>query len=257
MALPHRHSDIEINFVLSGEICYLHRDRDIRIPSGRLAIFWAAIPHQLIDRPVTCDFAILTIPLEVFVAWKLPAVFTQALLWGEMLLDSSPADAALDRLLFPRWHADLAQERAHLALREIEARLWRLAASLAAYVERGAAPASAQPAGASLGPNGKAHQMARYIVDHYASPLTVGQIAGAVNLHPSYAMECFKKTFQMTVLDYVLHFRVTQAQRLLATTELSVLEVAMQTGFGSTSSFYAAFRRFAGHSPRLYRRSVG
>jgi AraC-like DNA-binding protein len=262
MAMPHRHSDIEINFVLHGEICYLHRDREIRIPSDRLAIFWAAIPHQLIDRPTACDFAILTIPLEVFVGWKLPHAFTQALLWGEMLLDATPSAAALDRLLFPCWHEDLANGRARLALREIEARLWRLAEALAAEpAERPAErPAEEEADGLEIrtvpAPNAKAHQMARFIVEHYAAPLSVAQVAGAVNLHPSYAMACFKKTFRMTVLDYILHFRVTQAQRLLATTEQSVLEIALQTGFNSTSSFYAAFRRYAGYSPRYYRQSV-
>ena len=111
MPAPHRHSDIEINFLLDGSITYLHRERIVSIASGRLAIFWGAIPHQLTERPEACDMCILTIPLELFLGWKLPTTLTQPLLAGELLVDQNQDESAIDRLLFPRWHQDLAAER--------------------------------------------------------------------------------------------------------------------------------------------------
>jgi len=247
MELPHRHTEIELNLLLEGEIVYAHRDRLVRLAPGQLAIFWAAIPHQLVERPNVCDFCIFTVPLEMFLAWKLPAPLVQDLLAGEMVIDAEPANAPLDRLMLPRWHDELSTRAEPLVvLKEMEARLWRLAWQH-------------KPGGASA-PRAESHsaaeRMAHFIVAHYQTPLTVNAVAEAVGLHPNYAATAFKRTFGLTIWEYTLQYRVTQAQRLLVTTDASVLDVALQSGFGSLSSFYAAFQRFTGATPKDVRRTV-
>lgn len=247
MELPHRHTEIEINLLLEGEVVYAHRDRLVRLSPGRLAIFWAAIPHQLVERPLACDFCIFTVPLETFLAWKLPAQLVQDLLAGEMVIDSEATNAPIDTLMLPRWHQELS---AHgdpiVVLKEMEARLWRLARQH----PRGVA------ASMHVGSQNVAERIARYIVLHYQSPLTVGAVAGAVGVHPNYASTVFKRTFGLTIWDYTLQYRVTQAQRLLMTTEASVLDVALQCGFSSLSSFYTAFHRCTGRTPKAMRQLV-
>jgi AraC-like DNA-binding protein len=247
MPLPHRHSDIELNLLLAGEVTYVHRDRFVQLAPGHLAIFWAAIPHQLVERQPACDFCIITLPLELFLAWKLPAPFVQALLAGEMFVEPDEVNMAIDRLLLLRWHADLATGQELVALKELEARLWRLALQTrSAAVDR--LPGE---------PVGKAWRMAEYIVANYSTPLAVHTIAAAVGLHPNYAMTCFRQAFGMTILEYVLQYRVTQAQRLLVTTDASVLDIALHSGFGSLSSFYTAFQRYTGRTPRSFRQVAG
>lgn len=95
--------------------------------------------------------------------------------------------------------------------------------------------------------------MARFIVENYCEALSVEQVAGAVGLHPNYAMFCFKQSFGLSVLDYLLQYRVTQALRLLTTTDLPILEVGWETGFCSSSNFYSTFKRFTGRTPRSFR----
>ena len=211
-----------------------------------MPVFWAAIPHQLVERLPSCDFCIITIPLEVFLGWKLPDGFVQAILTGELVVDADSSSALLDRLQLPRWHVELTAAQPFVVLKEIEARLWRLAL---------AAP-DAPPPRIAAETGGKAGRMAHYIVANYTAPLAVEAVARAVGLHPNYAMTCFKQTFGMTILDYALQYRVTQAQRLLVTTDASVLEIAMQSGFGSLSSFYAAFQRYTGRTPRSLRQAA-
>lgn len=246
MEMPHRHSDIEINFLLDGEVVYLHRDRVAPLQTHQLAVFWAAIPHQLVERPTHCDFCILTVPFDLFLRWSLPDSITQPLLLGDLLIDVDPAQAQIDRLVIPRWHADLHGGRSHVALKEIEARLWRL-------VTR-ARPEAAQ--GQPQPTLDRAGQMAAFMIEHYPDPITVDMVAAAVGLHPSSAMAGFKRAFNLTMLEYLLQYRITQAQRLLATTDLSVLEVGLQSGFGSASNFHAAFKRHTGYAPRAYRQSL-
>lgn len=48
--------------------------------------------------------------------------------------------------------------------------------------------------------------------------------------------------------------RVSHAQRLLTTTDMKVVDIALDSGFPSPARFYAAFKRNAGQSPAKYRR---
>jgi transcriptional regulator GlxA family with amidase domain len=58
----------------------------------------------------------------------------------------------------------------------------------------------------------------------------------------------------MTLNEYVNLLRLSYAQALLMDEKASVLQVAMDSGFGSLSAFNAAFRKIAGKSPKDFRR---
>jgi AraC-like DNA-binding protein len=75
-----------------------------------------------------------------------------------------------------------------------------------------------------------------------------------VGLHPNYAMGLFQNAFGTTLIEYLTHHRISHAQRLLATTDEKIVEVAFSSGFSSISRFNEAFRRECGCSPREYRR---
>jgi len=55
---------------------------------------------------------------------------------------------------------------------------------------------------------------------------------------------------------YHAHRRIEQAKRLLANRELSITAIALDIGFGETSTFTAAFHRLTGQTPSLYRRNL-
>lgn len=247
MSHPHRHLDIELNLPLTGSMTYLHCDRIVAIPTSCLAVFWGAIPHQLLERTNDCDFWVLTIPLEMFLSWGLPAEWTRRLLLGTLLINPDPTYAPLDVLHAARWHRDLPTALRPVCLREISARLWRFA-----HTPTALPPSSPTPY--PLTEDATAMRLAHILVEDHATPLTITAVAARAGLHPGYAMTCFKRTFGLTMLDYLTQYRVTQALRLLVTTNLTSLEIALQTGFGSTSSFYAAFKRHTGQTPRAYRR---
>ena len=51
--------------------------------------------------------------------------------------------------------------------------------------------------------------------------------------------------------------RVSHAQRLLVTTDLRVLDVALESGFSSLAPFYNAFGRYCGMRPLAFRKKQG
>ena len=255
MDRPHRHNEVELNVIEEGTITYLFGGTSMTLTAGRLALFWAATPHRIVELDPTTTLCWLTVPLALVLQWQLPAALTNRILYGRPVVeaDRDPTQATLDAILVRRWLDEVRDggiERRRIALLEIEARVRRLALSLVAE----AAFDVVAPAG--FGRRVKAERMARFIAEHYTEDLTVGHIAHTASLHPNYAMHIFRQTFGMSVVDYLTHYRVADAQRLLATTDLNVLDVALESGFGSSSRFYAAFRRVCGQAPREYRMAL-
>lgn len=68
-------------------------------------------------------------------------------------------------------------------------------------------------------------------------------------------MELFRRTLGTTLIDYISQHRVTHAQRLLVTSDESILDVAFGSGFNSLSRFNAVFKARSGCTPRSYRRN--
>lgn len=253
-AVFHRHNEVELLFVERGAITHLFNARRVTFSAGELAVFWGAVPHLPVAfRPGT-QLDWLTVPLAWVLQWNLPAAFTSAILQGRIVRRAGGAQAEADRLLFARWHADLRtgrSDRRHLVLLECEARLRRLLLDGRAAPDEGGARAHLPAAAA-----GKVEAMAAHVARHYAEPLAVEEIARAVGLNPDYAGAVFRRTFGLTLLDYLTALRVSHAQRLLMTTNEKILQVAFAAGFGSASRFYAVFTRTCGLTPRAYRRSL-
>ena len=62
------------------------------------------------------------------------------------------------------------------------------------------------------------------------------------------------KGINETPYEYLMEYRIGQAQRLLKQTEKSVLEIANETGFSEGAYFAKIFKRAAGKTPLQYRK---
>jgi AraC-like DNA-binding protein len=255
MLRPDHHNEIELNFLESGALTYLLGGRKTVIEAGRLSAFWAAIPHQIIDFGRATSYFVATIPLQCFLQWRLPDHFTQPLLQGALVSEPNRERAVADAQLFAQWEDNLRPAvRAFEApvLLEMQARLLRLALTLpvqSAAQQKRVRRVTMTDAGLN-----KVEQMACFIAQNYTERLTVEQIGKFVKLHPNYAMNLFQKSFGTTLINYLTQHRISHAQRLLATTEESISDIAFASGFNSLSRFNEAFRRACGQSPRDYRR---
>jgi AraC-like DNA-binding protein len=260
MARPHRHNEIEMNFLENGSMTYLHGGVQITVPAQRFALFWASVPHQLIvtDDSPRCHW--VTLPLAWFLQWKLPGQLTRQIMDGKIVIESDAGRAPQDLGLMKQWQADMKTteaERRDTFLLELEARLRRLALSTTTPAAP-VAQANDKKSMAALtrGGLGKVEEMAQFIAVNHGRHLRVAEIAEAVNLHPNYAMSLFRKTFGISLVDYTTQHRISHAQRLLVTTDAKILDIALESGFGSLSRFYASFSAACGQSPKEYRESL-
>ncbi len=95
----------------------------------------------------------------------------------------------------------------------------------------------------------------QYVAAHYKETLTTRHLAEAAYLSEGHFCRSFKEATGKTPLAYIMEYRIDRAAALLRHTELSVTEVALQTGFFEVNYFSRVFRRVKGVSPTAYRRT--
>src|SRR3984893_11393933 len=99
-------------------------------------------------------------------------------------------------------------------------------------------------------------RVAAYIEEHVANDIPLATLAELVQLSPYHFCRSFKSSFGIPPHRYHANRRIERAKQLLANRELSVTTIALDVGFGDTSTFSAAFHRLTGQTPSRYRRSL-
>ncbi len=249
MGRAHQHDDLEVNLVAEGgSMLYLFGGSHLEVAPGSTAVFWAAVPHQLVANSATRAHWVY-VPFSTFLGWGLPEDVVSRILSGTPLVSPPSTRLASEEAGFEHWAADLATgdpERHRIAMLEVEARIRRLA--LGEHQRDAGHFTGGDPAVRLV------LAMVRHIAEHFREPVTVSEVADAARLHPNYAMTQFRKVVRMTIGEYLAQFRLAEARRLLVTTDLRTDEVAAAAGFGSVSRFYAAFAAACGMPPGAFRR---
>ncbi len=254
MHRPDRHNEIELNLLRAGRLTYLLGGRRVTVPSSRLTVFWAAIPHQIIRATSSVEYIVATLPLAQFMQFGLSESFVRRILGGEVVVESDRDAARFDVPIMERWVADLESDdsrRERVVTLEMEARMRRFA------LGQGDGRRRSRPAPLSAEGISKVERMAVYVAEHYRDEIAVGDVARDAGLHPNYAMGMFRKVFGLSITAQVNSYRLSHAQRLLLTTTQSIAQIAFASGFGSLSRFNQVFRESAGCTPRQYRRRQG
>jgi len=93
----------------------------------------------------------------------------------------------------------------------------------------------------------------RHVNDNLDSRLTWNEIAAAVGMNIFNFGRRFKLSTGMTPHQYVVRCRVRRAMKLLADTELSIAEIALEVGCSCQSHLTNLFRKYAGTTPSACR----
>jgi AraC family transcriptional regulator, melibiose operon regulatory protein len=251
----HFHDDIEIGVNEHHPVVAIFGAKRVTLPVNHLVVFWAAQPHGPIETTPGGWAYGIHVPLPWVLQWKLPRALMRRLLAGEVVIDPPGDRPSADLALVKNWAhllEDDSKELRSVVLLETEARLRRLAVDLA---RRKPLPPEDETCPHSRGALGRFERMATLVATHYCTPLTIDDIAQSVRVAPTYAMRLFRKFSGMTLHEFLMHHRVSHAQRLLATTDAKIEKIAADSGFGSSARFYASFRKLVGQSPAAYRRS--
>lgn len=88
-----------------------------------------------------------------------------------------------------------------------------------------------------------------------ASELTLEDLAAEACLSPFHFSRLFRRATGLTPHRYVTERRVRAAKEMLALGRASLVEIALETGFGSQANFNRVFRKATGVSPGNFKKA--
>lgn len=254
MTCPHWHAQVEVNFVYRGSIEYRMQGHTVRLGAGDLALFWGGLPHQVTDVSEDAYYIAIHLPLMHFFRLRLPPALTHKLIHGATLVNAEPD--ATDQDIFRRWGRYMSAanpERREHAIDELLLRIDRMQFEPYRLVEP-ADLAAGETAPLDMQGFHNIGSICAYISENFREDIDAVDIASSADIHPKYAMSVFKKSTGMTLNEYVNLLRLSYAQAMLLRDRGNVLQVAMESGFGSLSAFNKSFRKISGMSPTDFRR---
>ncbi|MGH9803367.1 MAG: helix-turn-helix domain-containing protein, partial [Blastocatellia bacterium] len=95
-----------------------------------------------------------------------------------------------------------------------------------------------------------------FMHDNCGRELSLAEIASAAYLSEFHFARLFKKITGATPHAYLAGLRIECARRLLAESDLSIVEVGAMVGYASQSHFTKVFREATGLTPRAFRQAA-
>lgn len=86
----------------------------------------------------------------------------------------------------------------------------------------------------------------RHIDQNYKRNISLSELAGIMNISTMYFSNYFKQVFHISPKQYILNKRLSESQRLLLESEMSVKEIAYAVGFENESYFSEFFSKKVG-----------
>lgn len=95
----------------------------------------------------------------------------------------------------------------------------------------------------------------KYIYEHYREKLTLKKVASAIGYTSNYISSCLSVIPNANFRTVLNSARIEHAKKLLVSTDMRVIDIALECGFSSENVFYGIFEKFTRQTPRKYRLS--
>ncbi len=93
-----------------------------------------------------------------------------------------------------------------------------------------------------------------YMHLNFKNNTTLNEVAKITYLSPAYFSTTFKKSTNMSFLQYLTDLRLKYARRLLINTKMSITDICYNSGFSSFSNFSRLFKEKYKMTPKVYRK---
>ncbi|TNH03268.1 transcriptional regulator MelR [Testudinibacter sp. TR-2022] len=257
-AMPgyHWHGHMEINIPFDDDVDYIFNGHNVTIKANHITLFWASVPHRVVDCRQCKAMAVLDVPVHLFLSWPLPQDLINHITHG-MIIQSLNPDL-VSQFEVARWEKELKMptlSRQQLVYDEIELMIKRIALDgWQLLLEKVYEPNGQQKS--SKHTQHYVSLMLDHIASHYSKSLTVSDVASAVGLNTNYAMGLFQSVMQLTIKQYITMMRINHTKALLSDTDKTMLDISLTAGFNSISRFYDNFQKYTGFSPTHYRKMI-
>lgn len=92
-----------------------------------------------------------------------------------------------------------------------------------------------------------------FIHQYYDNKITLDEIAASASVSKRECIRCFQTCLKKTPFEYLLEYRIQMAEKMLRTSDASITEIALKTGFSNSAYFSKTFRKLRDATPGEYR----
>ena len=96
-------------------------------------------------------------------------------------------------------------------------------------------------------------QVERIIESRFSESLEANEVAMELNISYSYLSTLLRRELNTNFGDLLLKARIDASKKLLLTTNMSITDIALESGFTDSSYFIKKFRTYTGTTPHKYR----
>ncbi|WPC40204.1 AraC family transcriptional regulator [Clostridium sp. JS66] len=100
-------------------------------------------------------------------------------------------------------------------------------------------------------------QVLNFIHIHYMEDITVNLIAASLNISNSYLSQIFKKEIGISIIKYIINYRIEKAKELFSSSDELIYNIAEKVGFSDEKHFSKTFKKITGLTPMQYRKKNG
>ena len=96
----------------------------------------------------------------------------------------------------------------------------------------------------------------QFLDEYYTRPFRISTLAACAGVHPVHLARVFREVHRCSIAQYQTALRIRRACSLLGVSDLTLSQIALQTGFADQSHFTRAFTATTGCPPGEFRRTV-
>lgn len=251
----HWHEELQFSLVTKGAVCFKTPQGSYRVNKGGGIFFNGGTMHEAVaEQDGSCYVCVNFLPSMLYGSEtsRIKKRYVDPLLscernmtvplgrdgWGHELL------TGLQELV------DVCETAAHGYELDVKARLLKIWLALYHGVER---PRNREVT-VSYSDKCRIEALNQYIAEHYMQRITLDDIASAVHISRGECCRIFKRLYTISPHQYLMQYRLSQSRRLLADTDTSIADIALQLGFGSSSHFTECFKKEYHCTPLKYRK---
>ncbi|WP_094545521.1 AraC family transcriptional regulator [Petroclostridium xylanilyticum] len=261
--IPHSHNFLEFSYVIQGMGRETINGKSHVMKPGTFSILLPYQVHSLYyDSNTPLKYYVVTISMELLIGKN--NIFSEL---GELLLRNHPdlsssihleGDKAIKmNEIFKQMHHHYYDQTLTgniLAKAKIIEALalsvnWRQKSSLSST-------ANHTKSSITHTHNSRFWDIVYYVHTHYNERLSLNYLSEVFDMSVPYISTSFKKILGVKYLDFLNEVRIQNACALLASTNISITDIAYETGFDSYSTFSRVFKKLRGVSAKEYRKLV-
>lgn len=95
----------------------------------------------------------------------------------------------------------------------------------------------------------------RYLRDNFSQKITNELLGSTFHFHPNYVSRALKQTIGLTPAEFLVKYRMEEAEKRLLNTGATISEIAEDVGFQNVYYFSTSFKKYTGLAPQKYRRA--